>query len=524
METCVASRIITQLEGVLLAVAIAAAMGVRVVHLSGPLDEPSWRQADTAYMALRMGRETPPDLLRPKAPYRGAVDVKAAEFPIYPFVVALGYKAVGGEHLLVARLITLTFFLGSVFYLFRCVDLFFDRRVAWYTVAVYLMLPLGVFYSRAVHPDFCIIFFCHAFLYHALRFYDTQRWVHYAVAVAAASSAFIMKAPYCFYFGLPLAAYVLTRWDGWKWKNFVTMGAVFAVPLVLAWWFNEHRMALEAPYEESLVYPMKWTREFTNRWFFGSLAMRLNPELWAAVARRTVFQVFTPVGSYVAVMAVAVAYRRGQWRGWLCLLALGAGVVLFGLTVFRHFSSTHDYYSLPLLAPAAIVVALFLAAVAQWGTDPAVSGRGLVGVALTLIFLGAGSAYGLQRGHYFHHDWQRIRAGEAIADMTAPDDLVVSATKGRSTGGPDPRILYLADRLGWTINLDAMDEAALALYREHGADFVALLMTPSYPPEPEHFGVLDGYPFESRELRDDCEEPIGHLVLFNLRASAGDPS
>jgi 4-amino-4-deoxy-L-arabinose transferase-like glycosyltransferase len=187
------------------------------------------------------------------------------------------------------------------------------------------------------------------------------------------------------------------------------------------------------------------------------------------------------------------------------------GAVIFALTVFPHFSSAHDYYSTPLLAPAAILIALGLAAVsastARWRTAI---------LALVLLGLVVGSAYAVRRVNFFSRDWQRIRAGEAIAQYTAPGDLVVSATLGRSTGGPDPRILYFANRRGWTIELKDLNPEALDLYRAHGADGVALLITPQHPSTEDQYPILASFPREIVELRDPDGQPIGHLVLFRL--------
>ena len=325
----------------------------RGYHLAGEIGNPSWRQAETAYMALRMYEESPPQIMHAKVPYRGLKDVHVAEFPFQPFVTSLAYKLIGGENLVVARLVTFLFFLGSAWFLFLIVRRLFGCRAAWYTCVAYGLLPLSVFYSRAVHVDFCVIFWSHTFLYFGMVFYERGAWRWYAVAVLSASMAFIMKAPYCFYLGLPLAAYALLRpGGGWTFKNLATLAGVFVLPLALAWWFNDYRVVSEAHEVESVAYPHKWSHERLSAHFFGTLEHRLDPGNWKHLFKRVLFYGVTPVGGFLALMGCFVPFRKERQLGWICLLSWLAGTVLYVLVVFVIISSEHDYYTLPLLAPA----------------------------------------------------------------------------------------------------------------------------------------------------------------------------
>ncbi|MFH0879220.1 MAG: glycosyltransferase family 39 protein, partial [Lentisphaerota bacterium] len=187
---------LSPLERTIIFAFIGFGLAVRLAHLTGPLDMPDWRQSTTAYMAYRMAQESPPDILHPKVVYRGSRDVRISEFPFYSFVVALVYKMMGtAESLPAARLVTLAFFLGSAFFLFRIVKLLLGHRTAWYVMAVYFCLPLALFYSRAVHYDIALIFFSHAFLFFALQFYCTGRWRYFVWSTTSATMAFLMKAP-----------------------------------------------------------------------------------------------------------------------------------------------------------------------------------------------------------------------------------------------------------------------------------------------------------------------------------------
>ncbi len=508
--------------GVALAV-IVVGLGLRLLLLGGPLDVPDWRQADTGYMAWRMWQEKPPEVLYPKAPFRGAEDVKAAEFPIYPLVVSAAWKVIGGENLPAARVVTLLFFIGAAWYLYRSVEMLGGRRQALAAATVYVILPLGIPYSRMVHPDFCIIFFSHMFFFYALRFARRRRALDYLVATAACSLVFLMKAPYGFYFGLPLALFVWREQKGARLRGLAALAGMFVVPLALGWWFNGWRIGLESGHAESLVYPMKWTAESLRARFFGSLAERFDGRTWEWLLRRSVILVFTVPGALLAAWgAVAAPAAERELRpaaGYLWALILGvAGYVLL---VFPMVASDHDYYSLPFLFPAAWAAALGL----EWLLRRPFA-RGAVRAAVAggvFVLLMAGSVYGIRRGPflygppYFTHDWQRIAAGKVIEEETGPDDLVLTVTLGRSTGWSDPRILYYAHRRGWAREGRYLKRADLDEYISAGATAAALLLAPDYAPVEKNFGVLAGYPFRVRRLHDARGNPIGNLVLFDLK-------
>lgn len=502
-------------------VTLALSLGVRLFLLRGPLDVPDWRQADTTYMAYRMWRETPPQVLYPKTPFRGHQDIKAAEFPVYPLVVSLVYKIAGKESLPLARAVTLLFFVGAVWFFFRGMKLLGGGRVALLAAAVYCLLPLGIPYSRMVHPDFCILFFAHMFFFYGLHFFRSRRALDYILAVAACTLVFLMKAPYGFYLGLPVAVYAFQQLPGRRVRGMFLLSGMFVVPLIAALWFNSWRIALEADHTESLVYPMKWTAESLRARFFGTLAQRLDWHRWSFLLKRSVVLVCTLPGALLAAWGAVVGILdRELRRATTCLWMLIVGVGLYTLLVFPMVSSDHDYYSLPFLLPVAAATALALEWTIRrgerWRYGPALVTAAMMGL------LAFGSWYGIRRGPflygppYFAHDWQRILAGRVINEETTPDDLVLSVTLGRSTGWSDPRILYYARRRGWARQGECLTEQDLKLYRQAGATVAALLLTPVFEPRAEQFGVLAEYPWRVREIRRKGEL-IGWVVLFDLR-------
>lgn len=501
---------------IILLLGFLLALTPRLASLSGPLDEPMWRQADTSYMALRMMDEFPPDFLHPKAPYRGTNDVKAAEFPIYPALVAMTYKAVGHESLPLARLVTLLLFAGALWFFWATIKLICGARVAVYAALCYSLIPLGIFYSRAINPDYLIICASHALWYAALRFFENRKFRWFLVATVGATLAFLMKAPYAFYFALPVAVWVLWERNAWRPSTFLWMVALSILPILGALWFNHQRIAMESGFTESLIYPMKWTSESLNARFFGTLQQRLNPLYLKHAAKRIFWISATPVGLLLSAFAPFVARSILTYRAKWTVFALCIGVLLYIETVFPMFARAHDYYQLPVLAPVAVLSGVTL----SWIRGLRF-GRTLVVVALLCLI--AVSAWGYFRigpyvagGRYGAIDWQRVKAGEAIRSFTSTNDIVLSVTYGRSTGWSDPRILTVANRVGWAIQARDLDDKNLAMFIKEGATVAAVLVTPEEESREEELAPFAAYPRQRIPLDHETEE-IGSVRFYRLK-------
>lgn len=499
---------------------LVAGLIARVLTLDVPTGALGWREADTAYMARRMMHEWPPEMLRPKAPYRGTNDVKAAEYPIYPLTVALVYKGLGRESETAARIVSMLYFCGAAWLLWLAIAEIGGRRLAWWTISVYGILPLNIVYSRAFHPDFCVVFFSHLFFYAFLTYFTRGETWRYLLAVFSASAAFLMKAPYAFYFALPVAAWVLYERKSWTLRNLSAFAFVFLLPLAGAVWFNHVRLASEAPFEESIVYPMKWTPHLLRGHFFGSLGQRFEIELWKNFLHRFLYVTATPVGAVLAVVGLFWPTTRTP-RLFLALLALYIGVGLFVLILFSIVTSTHDYYSIPATVLASLGAGSVMSALSE----------NRIGKWFALLLAGsilAGSWYGLMRvgpyryggGSYFAIDWQRYTAGLAIGEYTRPDDLVVSVCHGRSTGGSDPRILYTANRLGWSVEWDKLSDEDWSKLKRAGATVAAVLETPQREGITQ-YPLFQVPPYHVETLRDPSGNKIGRVLFFRVRDGDG---
>jgi len=491
---------------------LAVLLTIRLFWLAGPLEGAVWRQSFAAYQARCIARESPPELLRVKVPFQGTNDVSDWNFPLYEGLVGLSYKAAGGENLALARFITLLFFCGGAGFWYLALRRLFDVRVAGYSLLAYLSLPLGIYYSRAVHYDFVLLFFVQVYFYYGLRYFDSPRLWPALLASTAGAMACLIKPPYCAPMGAALL--VAALWRTPRVRNLGRLLALHILPLAALWWMHHIRVLIDGREPWSPLYPAAYTTEAMSNWFLGDMGGRFPQSAWVILARRLVLDVATPVGVYALLIACLLPAGSAR-RGMAVLWGAALGAAAYTLLIFPIVASSHDYYSLPFLAPVSAGIGLFLTFIAAPSAGPA-SRLGLARVAATLLLMWAGAGYALKRGFYLECDWQRMAAGQTIAAHTAPDELVVSVLQGRSTGWTDPQILYFADRRGWSSRLDMVDAARRQQYRAAGATRAALLLTPDYPPDPANYGVLAGQKNDIFPLTDPAGAAIGWLVIFDL--------
>ena len=501
-------------EWFLLGVALLLAVAVRLAFLGGPIDEGSWRQIWCNFQARQLALESPPDFMNPKINFQGRDWVNVANPPFYEMAIAAAYKALGRESLPVARTITLLMFAGSAAYLFLIVRRVAGLRPAAYITLAYWWLPLGVFYSRAIHYDILVLFMALAFLHHALRYLEAWRWRDYLLAMAALAVAFSTKPPYVVFAGPPLFVFVLFRCRGRYLRALASLAVMAILPYLLFSWYDAHRMSIELTRHTSVLEPnMHTAAEFRN-YYIGPLALRFQAANWFVILQRAYWMLVTPPGVLLATAGAGLALLRikrldGAFLGAWCLGALG--YVLFA---FPMVSGFHDYYTLPLLAPAAILLGGGLSLLAGF------RGRRLRwGLPLLVVYFflhGTYARHALRAHHYFTHDEQLMAAGAKIAEWTRPDDLVVCSAIGRSTGDVDPRILYFADRIGYANEMAQLTPENLALYRSAGTPWLAVLVTPDWYETGTRTLAAWGEPARLEELSGPGGRPLGRVYLFDL--------
>lgn len=461
----------------------------RIFHLGEIIDEPhSWVQADREFSVWAYSRHGL-SLVDMHVCYFGGYRTNILEFPLPNLLPAVLYQLFG-PYSIFARLVTLLLFAGAAFYLYRLVEYLFDRRLAVLTLAVYLVLPLGLFYSRAIlMHDFMAIFMAHAMAYLYLRGFDEDRSDLLAAGCACATLGMLVKAPYVFYFFLPLGVYFVRAGRP---ARLIRLAPVFALPVVpfALWRYYVNRVNGQHPDWSFLPGYLKF--DDMAEWYYGPLEMRFDPANWFAIGDRVGVEVFTPAG--VVLFALGLLFLRGRKNVlFVCLWAYGA---LVAIAIFFRLNLMHDYYQNPLIAIAAVGIAgFFWRILPERPVSPTRLMAGALGFALFAL-----SCVGIAEYSFYKVDWYHHDAGRAIAEMTREEDLVIAISPLTLTA-QDARALGRAHRYGWPVPQSRVTPALLERLRQEGATVVAWVQPASlYSVPAEVQAYLAGAPVEVRDL------------------------
>lgn len=455
-------------------------IAIRGLHLGGPIDDPhSWRQCDTAHISLDFARRGI-DLLHPAVGWLGHHRTLIFEFPLAEAMSAVLDRAFGATPMW-DRVVSLTFFIVSAAYLRGFVGRIASARAARLATLAYLALPLGQFYSRAAHVDFVAIAAAHGVLYHGARTLERPAWGQWTAAAAWGVVGALVKAPYL----VPVAGVLLVAWSAVPSALGATLGGLAAAVTLasfIAW--RHHTDAVNAALPDWSFLPGFYKESNALWWYVGSLSQRFSVPDWIRLARRLTFEVATPLGVVLGawgmlgrtspprVGAPVARLESPGPRTYAIVWALGAVAYLL---VFFPLNVIHNYYQMPFLAPAALLIGL--GADAVWSALPGILGLP-AGVLVFGLFVALALGAVVPLG-YFRVDWLRVEAGHAIAARVPAQDLVVVAD--HNSGWSDPRLLFRADREGWPLAPSDLTPGRLDTLATLGARWVAVVTDPEDP-------------------------------------------
>ena len=488
----------------LLVVLVAALVAQRLLHFGPDLDEPHvWRQSDTAHYARDLA-ERGFDLLHPAVCWMGPHRTLVLECPLPEAVMAVGYRLLGEDHR-VARAVTLAFFLLSAWFFERFVAEILGAGIARWATLAYLAMPLGLFYSRAVHIDPAALALAHGMAWCWARAANRGARSWLVAGVALAVPAVLVKAPYAATMLAPLAVVALRSPHLRRLAPLLPL-LLLPVAAFVAW--QGHAQAVNAAAPDWGFIPTY--RRFTDNahWYFGGWRMRLNLELWATIAGRLLTDVVGVLGLLPAVVGALLAFsRRRLWplAAWL------AGLGLYVL-VFFNLNEKHDYYQLPFLGPLAVCLVLGLGWLAGLFLR---SGRARLTVVSVLLVACAATWVVHAERTYYRVPRKYLEAAQLVCDSTPDDALVVV-----SFGGLDPRcpnILYPARRDGWSIPDRDLRPELVERLRAQGASHLMVAWT--LPPSEALEAYLEPFPVVAEGRAGDVRVQVFRLDPQNPEVS-----
>ncbi len=338
---------------VLCILALGAAVGA--MNLWHPIDGRSWevwRETDVAGIARNFTREGM-HIMSPRIDWRrdgpGYVEM---EFPIYPYVIALGYKVLG-FHEQIGRVLSYVAALTTLFLFLRIAAFVLPPPGAIVAGLFFAVNPIAVRLATTIQPEpFMLLGYVGA-MYAFIRWLDDDRWGWYWTALVLTSFAILAKAPAA-HIGLAflfLALWrkgprVLTDWRLWA------FAIVALVPPAL--WYARAR-------EFWLVYGNSLGA--SNHQHIVGLAAITNPGYVQQIVGIDVHFIW----SFAALLAVGVAVALGPR-----LPGLGYGLLWYA-AVFIYYlviagTSAYPwgtYYHIVALPPVALLVGWAGAVVAR---------------------------------------------------------------------------------------------------------------------------------------------------------------
>jgi 4-amino-4-deoxy-L-arabinose transferase-like glycosyltransferase len=403
-----------------------------------------WRQPDTESIARNFAEQRF-NIFYPQFNYDGPLpNYIQLEFQVTTFIIAVLYKLFGHSYI-IARLVPTIFFMFSALYLYLICRDTYDRQMAWIAVLIYGLIPLNLFYSRAIMPESALLFFFLGAYYHFLRWLDEENTPHLMLSGIYTALAISQKTPAVF-IGLAMLGLCLTKYKG----AFLKRGVLWAFAAV----------ALFPPY----LY-LKWSERVSEFKFVTWIAQKhifpkvlgsaFSPEAW------TFFKDTFPEAFTAAVLALCVlglAFHRPKKDAAVLFLTLAVFIETLLIVSVIKFK-----YYLIFLTPVAALLAgkpLWLAAK-----------KHKLGILLSAVFIGYLFYAGTEITKPYYEEIPSITEFAKFIDQnTQEDDLVVIPFL-------DPARLSLSSRRGWRANIDLYDhiprdiEGELRFFEESGAKY-----------------------------------------------------
>ena len=416
----------------LLTIIILLSFGLRLYKIDIPLaDHHSWRQADTAAVARNFVKEGF-DFFHPTIDNMAPLSLFSlgnekrlflVEPPIYQAIIFPFYKIFGVKEAM-ARLISITFSLGAIVFLFLLVRRLTNQWIALLAAFFMGVLPYSVFYSRVILPESMMLFTTTGMFYYFIRWLDqgglrlgTLAWLFIAWAL-------LIKV-FPLFLALPLLYLVYRKWGitFLKQKKLWIFALLAIIPFIfLRIWINQFPDGIP-----SFV------------WLFNEGGIRFRPAFFRWIfAERISKLILGYWGLPLLVLGLILKpFKKENLFFHFWFLSF-----LIYVCVFAAGNVTHDYYQIPFIPLAAI----FLAKGSWWLlTAPRQYFSRFFSCLLLLVCVVFMLGFSLfeVKGFYLIQGGVDL-AGMAVDELTDKNALVLTGDSNDAT------LLYNTNRYGWT--------------------------------------------------------------------------
>jgi 4-amino-4-deoxy-L-arabinose transferase-like glycosyltransferase len=469
---------------------IVCGLFLRLVNLTTPLlDYHSWRQTDTA-MVARNFYEHGYRILYPQVDWDGSnTGYVAMEFPIYPFLCAVLYKIFGVKEWL-GRLVSIFFSTSSIIILFKLARICYTTPTALIACAFFAILPLNAYYGRTFMPESLMIFSTLAGIYFFSQWIEKEKKYQLILAVIFTTLAILVKPYTFFYLIFPL---LFPTWLKYGKKLIFNKQIWFFFLLVLVppllWYLHAMlhlKMVLYNPWS-----PKVWQ---------SNLSLWLSPKFYERVlignlANRILF----PTGFILFIAGVIQDVKdKKEYVFHLWLLGL---IVYF--IIFAHANYHHEYYQIPVVAPACVFIGKFLNNFFTQRKNWYKTFTGGI-VLLLILSIPIYTFYKLPKREKIN--WDYWYAAQTIKKISSPRDLILVCDESF------PEIIYYSHRKGWHIHPNTQSVEIIESFRKKGAKYYVTVALDKFWQNKS----LSNYMIKNYPLLK-TEHLYGNFLIFQLQ-------
>ena len=468
-------------------------LSVRFFHFNEEIDGPhDWRQCDTANY-INDFYKNGIDIFHPTVCWMGNRDTVILECPLPEALVAGVYK-MSGPSILIARLVFIFIFCISVFYFYKIIISLFTVEITELATLSYMALPLSLYYSRAIHIDFSVVALTHAMVYYFIRGIQKRNGLNVILSSLFFLFAVLIKAPYVFYWALPLG-FVLFSEKAIKW--FMPYSLLYLMGLFLFYLWQRHAHEINS-LSPDLFYILGYRHmTMSAGWYFGTISQRVDLYSYWVLLKRGIFEV-AGIGGISFLLPGLFQIRKQPY--FIIVLLWIAGIVLFIFTFFN-LNLVHNYYQIPLLAPAAILCA--------FGINKIYSRYSIQKWYLIFILIVLNVFYSLKV--YYKIPKDEIEIARIIEKYTEEKDLIIVTYN--SMDCRNPKILYRAHRKGWSVNEMALNAKVIErLFKENQARY--WFYVGSSLPDSK---MIDYLSYQSLKLTIPLQQQMKNVYIFELK-------
>lgn len=455
---------------------------MRLYHLDvAPVEmEESWRQADTESIA-RNYAFFDFNLFHPNFNYDGPLpNIPALEIQVTTYVIGVLYK-VFGHHYFLARMVPITFFMVSAFYLYCYVRKHLGYREAVFSLLVYGILPINIYYSRAIMPESAALMFWIGSFYYFHEWAEERRISKLIISYIFLALAVMTKPPVII-IGIPMV-YICYKHYGWRWVKFSELWIYALLTITLPSLYYYYSVSI-AEY--------KFALGITNNIILKQVFTAFHsPEAYVFYTN-IIPKMLSMTGTIFIIIGIwSIARKNRVILIWFLAMVLEVILIVSAIRA--------PYYLIFFTVPCSILIGNLLAMIFSYSQGKIIS--------VVLLLVVALESYYLAQPMYTINNIMKTQVA-IVEQVTKKNDLLV-------VGSLDPCLLSLSDRRGWRFNIgiyshipqDPYEE--LSFYIEEGAKYFV-------PIQGKVYGDEDGFFLRYLESRYEKIEPIQDYPIFAL--------